>query len=385
MSSLQFLEFFEKHRAAREPLVLVTVVETHGSTYSKAGHRILVAGDGNYCGLISGGCLEGDLVEHTRRVFQNGLSILVVYDLRGDDEPWGLGIGCNGSTKLLLQLVDCAHDYEPLAGIAAVLNGSRGVAVDIVTASEHPRIALGTTFIDRAAGNPGEFGDLFESIVNSADSATAESAAKVRQARGFLEGHPVELMRQQIAPVPSILVVGAGPDAVPLVAGFSVLDWRVAVVDHRASYLNRVEFGNIARHLVCNDAALRDILLSTAPAAAIVMSHNLRSDERALRVLADHDIPYVGLLGPPHRRDLLLARLQPNASSRLKPRLHAPVGAAIGADSPGSIALSILTEVFIHLRHQPARVEPQSAELGSRKAASTRRIQLFNTTHLDSF
>ncbi|HEX5049119.1 MAG TPA: XdhC family protein, partial [Gammaproteobacteria bacterium] len=59
MSVRQILEYFDARRAAGEPLVLATVYDTLGSTYSKAGHRILIAGNGDYRGLVSGGCLEG--------------------------------------------------------------------------------------------------------------------------------------------------------------------------------------------------------------------------------------------------------------------------------------------------------------------------------------
>ena len=112
--SVQFIEFFNRHRAAGAPLVLVTVVETNGSTYSKAGHRTLIDVDGNYYGLVSGGCLEGDLVEHSRRVFADGLTRMVVYDLRDEREDlWGLGIGCNGLIKLLLQLAAQIERAKP--------------------------------------------------------------------------------------------------------------------------------------------------------------------------------------------------------------------------------------------------------------------------------
>ena len=63
MSVRQIIQSFETWRAAASPLVLATVFETLGSTYSKAGHRILIAANGDYRGLVSGGCLEADVRE----------------------------------------------------------------------------------------------------------------------------------------------------------------------------------------------------------------------------------------------------------------------------------------------------------------------------------
>ena len=49
-------------------MVLATVVHTAGPTYTKAGTLMVIAASGEYAGLLSGGCLEGDLAEHGRAV-----------------------------------------------------------------------------------------------------------------------------------------------------------------------------------------------------------------------------------------------------------------------------------------------------------------------------
>lgn len=57
-------------------MALVTVFETIGSTYSKAGHRILIAANGDYQGLVGGGCLEGDLADRACSVLERGRAAL---------------------------------------------------------------------------------------------------------------------------------------------------------------------------------------------------------------------------------------------------------------------------------------------------------------------
>ena len=97
------LPLFERERAAGRPLVLGVVLETAGSTYRKPGALMLIAADGEYSGLLSGGCLEGDLREHADSVRETGEPRIVSYDLRGpDDLLWGLGVGCEGAMKILL-------------------------------------------------------------------------------------------------------------------------------------------------------------------------------------------------------------------------------------------------------------------------------------------
>jgi xanthine dehydrogenase accessory factor len=66
-------------------------------------------------------------------------------------------------------------------------------------------------------------------------------------------------------------------------------------------------------------------------------------------VLAASDVPYVGLLGPAVRREKLLSDLG-NEAERLRSRLRAPVGLALGGRAPESIALAIVSEIhaFVH-------------------------------------
>jgi xanthine dehydrogenase accessory factor len=83
--------------------------------------------------------------------------------------------------------------------------------------------------------------------------------------------------------------------------------------------------------------------------AAVVMSHHLPSDLKYLRALAATSIPYLGLLGPAARRERLLADLEADAD-KIRKRLHAPVGLALGGRSPESIALAIVAQIhaFVH-------------------------------------
>src|SRR4249919_2651810 len=103
MSLHRLLPLYDRARLTNEPLVLATVVRTSGSTYAKPGAQMLIASDGEYAGLLSGGCLEGDLREHARLVAGTGAARIVSYDMRSqDDTLFGLGAGCEGAMDILL-------------------------------------------------------------------------------------------------------------------------------------------------------------------------------------------------------------------------------------------------------------------------------------------
>src|SRR3954469_19767420 len=109
-------DFFDQGVARGLPLVLATIVETIGSTYRKAGAQMLIAADGSAAGLLSGGCLEADLMERARAVLESGDAVIAEYDTRSsDDILWGIGLGCEGAMRILLTRLDVQNEYQPFA------------------------------------------------------------------------------------------------------------------------------------------------------------------------------------------------------------------------------------------------------------------------------
>lgn len=341
MGARQLLQSFHAWRAASEPLVLATVYETAGSTYSKAGHRILLAANGEYRGLVSGGCLEGDLAERARGVVRSGHAVAVTYDLRDEtDELWGLGIGCNGLLRVFLQPLSTGNDYQPFAAIADALVGARGAGVATVIESSTPAIPVGVTAVATSAG---------ARTFGIASDAAAMVAAASRVALDGAETRLVTrdgftILRAHVQPIPKLLVLGAGLDAVPLVAMAAELGWFVTVADHRPAYLARGGFECAERAVLVEPERLRSALPVDDYDAVVVMSHHLATDRKYLAELARGANRYLGVLGPRARRERLLHDLA-DLAPQLRERLKGPVGLDIGADSPESIALSILAEL----------------------------------------
>jgi xanthine dehydrogenase accessory factor len=149
---------------------------------------------------------------------------------------------------------------------------------------------------------------------------------------------PVALPRE-------LLLVGGGPDALPVVEFAATLGWRVTVADHRPAYAEAARFPRARRVALTTPAELARQLDLAAFDAAVIMSHHLATDLAALRMLATSSIPYVGLLGPASRRKRLLTDLGASAAAMFGARLHAPVGLDLGGRDPASIALAIVAEI----------------------------------------
>ena len=333
MSLHRLLPLYDRARLANEPLVLATVIRTGGSTYAKPGAQMLIAADGEYAGLLSGGCLEGDLREHARDVAASGRARIVSYDLRSStDQLFGLGAGCEGAMDVLLSRVSAAENWQPLEAMATSFRAAREQQFAFVVASSDPAFPLGT------------------------------SVAVNGHAAPFPRG--VDAFVAAVAPPPHLLLLGGGPDARPVATLAAFLGWRITVVEHRPAYLAADRFPPLTRLVETNPAEVTAAVGLTDYSAAIVMSHHLESDLHYLRALARAPVPYVGLLGPAARREKLMGDLGADAEA-LRTRLRAPVGLDIGGRTPESIALAIVGEVHAALAGRAGRPFTETAPLHS--------------------
>src|ERR1700691_131225 len=109
--------------------VLATLTSVEGSSYRRPGARMLISQDGSRIGSISGGCLEEDLVERSRHVAAGGHAEVVVYDTTVEnDVVWGVGLGCHGIVRILLERVPARPDWAS----ALAENLRSGRATDLV-------------------------------------------------------------------------------------------------------------------------------------------------------------------------------------------------------------------------------------------------------------
>lgn len=338
MNTPGLLDFFKARTRAGLPVVLVTVFETQGSTYSKAGAQMLLDGDGHFHGMLSGGCLEGDLALRAAEVIASGSPRSVTYDLAQDDELWGLGVGCDGLMRVLLQPLTAESNYEPFTSIAEVLEGTVPRRFALVVDSDGDEVDMGSSVVETDDGVRvcGVDEKTALEMLGSSTSAEIVTCGAGEGAFGVL--------RTSLKPARRILVLGAGMDAEPVVRMAAELGWRCTVVDHRDTYIERGSF-EFAEAVIC--APAEDLATAVSLAqfdAAIVMSHHLVSDRAYLRQLAATEIGYVGLLGPVNRRDRLLSDLG-TVGENLVGRMHGPAGIDIGGRGAAAIALSIVAEV----------------------------------------
>ena len=342
LGTRSLLTFFQAHRDD-ESLVLVSITATEGSTYRKPGAMMLISRDNAYEGMISGGCLESDLLHHAAEVFFSGMPKTVTYDMHaGDELVWGLGLGCDGVIHLMLQRLDREDGFSLLEFVQQSLNSRLPVLLALVTASSQSELPAGTAGLS-ARGGRTQGNDL---LVQQCAGYCRAAWPSWRQK--LLPRTDHALMLINILPPPRVLLCGAGPDAVPVAWQVSRLGWECVIADHRQSFARTERFPAESRVILCRPEALHQHLDTREVDAAVIMSHHLENDAGYLRQLTQHRgesaLKYIGVLGPAARRDRLKEMAQ--CPQQL---VYGPVGLDIGAELPESIALAILAEIHAAL------------------------------------
>jgi xanthine/CO dehydrogenase XdhC/CoxF family maturation factor len=345
-SLTQLCRFFVAARERGRALVLASMLRTEGSTYRKAGARVLIDADGQMSGTLSGGCLEADIRERVLRVIKRERAERVWFDTRRSEDPvWGLGMGCEGAMDVWLQPELPQHGYPVMSYLQECLaQEHEGAIATVVGGAALPQELGAHAFLgsDPTDSAPAELRLLLQ-----AKPPKVAELQRLRIADRELEAFvaPVELPTQ-------LLICGAGGDAIPVHALAASLGWRVTVFDHRPAYATAAHFPQAARVICARPEELAQSLATARFDAAVVMSHHLSADATYLRLLAAQAPRYIGLLGPAHRRQRLLSEVGAAAHS-LGARLHGPAGLDIGAGTPESIALAIIAQIHAVLSGKP--------------------------------
>lgn len=318
------------------PYLLATVVRVAGSSYRRPGARMLVAGDRWISGCVSGGCLEGDVMLRGAFRARDG-AVVVTYDSTSDDgEPWSVGLGCNGVVDVLLEGVAPGAHHDALAfARACFARETTGTLVTVIgskvaTAAVGERLALGPWCeLARPVADP---------EIRAALARIAGGPAGVVE----LGELGVTALVEAIAPSPQLFVLGSGHDAVPVVSLAKSIGFRVTVAD--AAIRERSRF-LAADHALATGSSLDELAAridAAANASIAIMHHQLDRDRAALAMSLDSRARYIGVLGPARRTHALLAELGRRPDD---PRLHAPIGLDLGAETPEQIAMAIVGEV----------------------------------------
>lgn len=320
---LRLIDFAEGKAKEGRQLALAMIIHTEGSSYRKTGTQMVVADDATYAGALSGGCVEKEVVRQSERVFAKKESVVFPYDGR-------YKLGCKGVIHILVEYFD-----------PAVLSA---LAVKVREFSR-----LRKSF---------RLGIKRDHFLTKASSYFCFDDEHIHVSATTSEAH-VEREELEIPPQYQLVVIGGEPDSVVLAGLADQIGMRTLLVV-KESFVHPVAKNVKVAYLT--PEGLVNAVRFDDQTAIVFMTHSLSKDLSYLVQVVKVKSAYMGVLGPPSRKELLLNEfMEYNETLFLAwqdklERMHGPVGLGIGARTPEEISIAVLGEIISVFNHKSVPV-----------------------------
>jgi xanthine dehydrogenase accessory factor len=284
-----------------------------------------------------------------------------------------MGLGCQGVIQVLI---------EPL-------QAERGAAIIelLQKATASRQYASLVTFFSMSDKKAPQYGSCYlftekeETIgslpVLSKDVIEEETRQVIGQRKSSFKKYQIDqqemiVFTELIQPPVSLIVVGAGNDVIPVVKMAEMLGWQSTVLDGRPMYASRERFPMPSCQVFHSKAdQILERVQIDARTVFVLMSHNYNYDLAVLKVLLNHPITYIGVLGPHKKMKMMMDELAENGielTDKQKEAIHGPVGLHIGAETAEEIAVSIIAEIQAKLTSTDTRPLKEKQDAIHRRA-----------------
>jgi len=353
------LKSFEEAQKARKRTALATVVHVEGSSYRRPGARMLITEDGQLTGAISGGCLEGDALRKALLAIDQQKNKLVTYDTTDEeDAKFGVQLGCNGIVHILFEPVipGQPNPIQLLQNCTAKRQNAVLITLFSINHSENDQ--PGTRFLYLEDGtvinNLADY-KLFNAVFDESRNAIFRNESCIKD--HFFDNKGLSAFIEFLKPPVSLVIAGAGNDAIPLMDMAHILGWNITVADGRPGHATKNRFSKAQKVLVAKPDEILAQLQPDPQTVFVLMTHNYNYDLALFRQLIKLDTcVYIGTLGPKKKLERMLNDLKKEGielSDNQLSKIFGPVGLDIGAETSEEIALSIMAEINAVLAGKP--------------------------------
>lgn len=312
---------------------MATVIDTWGSSPVAVGSQMVIAGEEEFQGSVSGGCIEADVIVAALEVVDKRTPKRLSFGI-ANETAWASGLPCGGNIEIYV---------EPLQGPADL-----ACADAVLTARNERRMLLITTDLDSGT----------RTLQESNESLDSELASLFKSGRsGLVSRADGDVFAHAHTPSPRLYIVGATHIAQALVSIADILGLTPIIIDPRDSFASSARFTHKQLIKAWPKEALHELGLDPFT-AVIALAHVAHIDDDALGPALKSSTRYVGALGSKRNHAKRRARLlEAGHANEAIDRIHCPIGLDIGAVTPEEIALAIASEVVLAFRG-PKRGEP---------------------------
>jgi xanthine dehydrogenase accessory factor len=347
----EIIRAYDNAIKAGKKSALASLVHSDGSSYRRPGARMLVTDAGELTGAISGGCLEGDALRKALLVLSQKQSKLITYDTSDEDDATiGIQLGCAGVIQVLFEPLNSENFHNPIQLLRkAVSFRQKSVLVTLFSLEDNKGEQPGTCFLVEENGTISGstiYPEVDNRIRKDVRNAMEQKLSLFKNYK--CKNGSVTAFIEYLQPPVSLVIVGAGNDALPMMKIANIIGWDITVVDGRSTHAKPGRFVSACQVLVGKPGKILDKIIIDEYSAFVLMTHNYSYDLAMLKTLMTLDIPYIGVLGPKMKLNKMLDEMNAEGPSVNKAKLstiYGPAGLEIGAETAEEIALSIVSEI----------------------------------------
>ena len=332
--------------------VQALLVDVEGSAPLPVGAMMVIDEHGNIEGSITGGCVEGAVVQEAEEIMGDGSSTrpagarLLTYGI-SDELAGTVGLMCGGIVHIFV------HELAGETGAverAALQEHAAGRPVAVATLLDGPNAGRRLAVIDdRIVGSLGESVLLDRNVGREAQGLLEEGKTTVRRfgADGATLGDDLRVHIRSYATPPQMFIFGAIDFSAALAPFASQIGYQVTICDARSRFVRASRFSESATVSVAwPQEALRDVELGPRD-AVLVFTHDPKFDEPALLAALQTNAGYIGALGSRQTTSDREERLRAAGATEADlDRIHAPCGLDIGSRTAEETAVSVLAEII---------------------------------------
>ncbi|MBT2512495.1 XdhC family protein [Arthrobacter sp. ISL-30] len=352
---------------------VATIVATGGSVPRPLGTSMLVSEYGEVLGSLSGGCVEGAVVEAALQSLRDGGSRREQFGYSAED-AFAVGLTCGGELDVHIQPIGADDGHLNPAMLDRLRNHGATDAVALIRRMDAVRggaIVVADPARFRASESP-ELAAILDGDPRLLRSAAPQLESLLRGGRAGLirlapvEGcapgsgpaiepmttpEPISLFVESRLPPARMIVFGANDFGAALIPAGKLLGYRVTMCDARPAFAGQGRFTTADevvmawphRYLAAEASEGR----LDARTVVCILTHDPKFDVPLLETALGLDLAFVGAMGSrrSHRQrieSLLAGGMAPKALTRL----HSPIGLDLGAVTPAEVAVSITAEII---------------------------------------
>ena len=292
-------------------LAIAVVIKTWRSSPRKIGSIMIIRDDGLVAGSVSGGCVEGAVIDSALATMQDGFAKRLEFGV-ADATAWEVGLSCGGEISVWV---------VPLSLIGVDM-------LEIVQNKYADRYPIHLSF------------DLENMSVFEKDEAFSVTSLDTEQ----------KIFNLLISPRPRVFIIGAVHISQYLASMLTGCGYAVSVIDPRTTFAKEERFQDIELITLWPDEVLDKVIID-AETAIITLTHDPKIDDNALDIALNSNAFYIAALGSKKTHESRCVRfLKKGFDQTTLNRIHGPAGLDIGAITPAEIAASILSEIIAKRR-----------------------------------